>query len=476
MIKSIINKIKHSAVLKNFSILSGANLIAQALSLLSSIRIAPLLGSELYGYYNWILVLASIFSVLSVFGLRIILIRSVAREPNQTRTYFFRALCIRSFFLILSLIIFIIYNYFSESISELYAILSIMALVTTTTLWDTIESIAFGRQIMKFSAFIELGSILIWVISLYLLPNESFTVKNIISIYVIIQFVKNIVYFVWLFFSGLISKIQEAKIKPALSFSEMIKQSSSYFILAVFTSLQNQFPIIFLEQNSGLSQVGIYNIGFRILNPLQMLINTALTALFPNLSILWQTNPQAFYEKCKKGILILLLVSITGCLVVTVLSKDIILLLYGKEYEQSSYVIAAQCWYTAIYGFFCFIGNTWGASNKQRRMAILSVISTCISLPIFWYGSKFGAEGLAFSFIISSLINLSYHWYFLSAKTFTQRISLKYSLSIWGIFLFYMFAGLYIPQQLSLINKLGILIILLIPIVFLSRKFLVSGK
>jgi O-antigen/teichoic acid export membrane protein len=435
-------------------------------------RLAPLLGTTNYGYFNIVLITASIFSILSVFGLRTIIVRSIAREPNQSRAYFLKALQIRSVFFLLSIALFLYYNYLFSDLGQHYAVIAVMVLMLTTTLWDTMESTAFGRQLMKPSAYIELGATCVWVISLYLIPREKFTVNLIIETYIIIQLIKNIVYFIWLFFSGLLSGKSIPAENTLPSNSQMLKMGTNYFLLAVFTCLQNQFPILFLGRNSGLSQVGIFNVGYRILSPLQMVINTALIAVFPNLSVLSFKKPELFYDLCKKGILFLLIVGTSGSLIFTVFSKEVVLLIYGDEYVNSARVISTQCWYTVMYGLFCFIGTIWGAMDKQKILAIFAGLGTCTALPVFWFGSKYNAEGLAFGFIITAIINLTFHWYYLAKKTFVKKISMKYTLGVFSGFFFYMTAGLLIPQDYTLINKLIILIVLLAPIVlFISKKY-----
>lgn len=465
-VKIFYDKILSRPVIKNFSILSIANILAQASFLLASIRLAPLLGPAGYGYYNIIIVLASIFAIISTFGMRTIIIRSIARSPNHTRSYFLKTVTLRSFFLVCSFLVFILYNtVVDKDMKDTFSIIAVMILVTTTTLWDTVESVSFGNQIMKISAFIELAAAIVWTGSIYIVPDNLFDVKLILVIHIGIQIIKNAAYLSWLLASNVLKKKQPLDI-PADSLNIIVKYSSSYFLLAVFTCMQNLFPLIFLERNTNLAQVGIFNVGYRILAPLQMLITVALTALFPNMSVLSFKNPTSFYEKCKKGIFFVMLTGITGCLLFTIFSEEIVLLLYGESFKQSARVISLQCWYVIFYGIFSFIGTVWSASNMQKRLAVISGIGTCIALPVLWIGSKYGSEGLALSFIISSMINMSYHWYLFASKTFVQRISLKESMTYWTIFIIYMIISISIPQELNVWYKLGIMLFILSPIFF----------
>ena len=100
----------HNRIFKNFSILASVNLIIQVLSILSSIRLARQLEPSGYGLFNLIVIQASVFGIIAAFGLRIVLIRHIARNSKDALKLFKLSNHIRAIATIIAIIIAISYN------------------------------------------------------------------------------------------------------------------------------------------------------------------------------------------------------------------------------------------------------------------------------------------------------------------------------------------------------------------------------
>jgi O-antigen/teichoic acid export membrane protein len=118
-------KILQNKVFKNFSVLAGANLIIQVLSILSSIRLARQLQPDGYGLFNLINVQASIFGIIAAYGLRVVVIRHVARLKEDARRIFQLTNHIRAFTTIIAITAALVYNSVlsDHSLSNTYLLL-----------------------------------------------------------------------------------------------------------------------------------------------------------------------------------------------------------------------------------------------------------------------------------------------------------------------------------------------------------------
>ena len=66
------------------------------------------------------------------------------------------------------------------------------------------------------------------------------------------------------------------------------------------------------------------------------------------------------------------------------------------------------------------------ALDKQKLLATLSIFYGVIASPIFYFGTKSGAIGLAWAFVIAAFLNMTYHWV-IFRNLLEKRISILYS-------------------------------------------------
>ena len=416
-------------IIKNFSVLTGTNLLIQVFSILSSIRVARQLQPVGYGLFNLVNLQASIFTIISVYGLRIVVIRHIARNKQDAKKMFIVANQIRLVTTSIALILAACYSQINSKQSLPPVLLgALLLLILFQSFWDAIESIAFGFEKMQTSGIVNLILTIFWIVEIYLIPNHLFTVRNVMYAYVINQGIRTVIYYIWLRRkilaispTPIIRSLEEHKI--------LIRQSNFYFILAVFSSVQSQVPILLLQFNSSIEQIGLFNLGNRILSPLQMMLSMLLTALFPMLARLAVENKPLFAERVKSLLNIIILTGIWGSLCFALFSFDIVRLLYGKAYVTSANVILIQCWFTVLFAIFCTIGTVLSALDKQVLLAKLSIFYGVLAAPFFYFGTKYGATGLAWAFVIAGFVNMSYHW-IIFRKLLENRISIIYSFTI----------------------------------------------
>jgi len=141
----------------------------------------------------------------------------------------------------------------------------------------------------------------------------------------------------------------------------------------------------------------------------------------------------AIHDHNKFSIRIISLLNITiilgvwSSICLALFSNEVVILLYGNEFQTTAKIILTQCWYTLLFAILSIIGTVLSALDKQKLLSILSIISTLISVPILFFGSKNNAIGLSVSFVIAACINITYHWIILF-KYLKYRIPIGYTL------------------------------------------------
>jgi O-antigen/teichoic acid export membrane protein len=466
----MIKQLLSNKIIKNFSVLTATNIFIQLLSILTSIRLARLLQPAGYGLYNLLLIQGSLFSIIAAFGLHLVIIRYVARNRSDSKYVFGISIQIRIASTLCAILILFIYNIFINKVSITPFFLFLLSFyIIFLTFWDSVQNIAFGNERMESAGYLNLLFTCVWVIAVYAIPKDFFNIDILLSIFIFIQILKTFSYYFWLK-KKIFSKINPTTIKPDINYKSIIKQSKYFFILAVMGTFQTQLPVLMLNQNSSLDQVGIFNLGYRILSPLQMVLNVALTSLYPYFSRLAFENKELFVKRIKNLLNLIVVLGVWCCICFSLFSREVVLLLYGNAYLSSAKVILIQCWSTLLFAIFSTIGTVLSSFDKQRMLAILSIVHAFIAISIYYWGTKYGAIGLAWAFVISAYLNLTYHW--IVFKNFlSPYITISYLVILSAIIILFNIGTLFVPFELSFTLKIVLVIsVTLIAVYYLKNK------
>ncbi|HET8962746.1 MAG TPA: lipid II flippase MurJ, partial [Chitinophagales bacterium] len=263
------------------------------------------------------------------------------------------------------------------------------------------------NQKMFPSSIINLGYSIIWFGIVFFLPSVGIEVNIIFLLYILINFVKFILYWASLkHHKLLVGHIKNFR----TSSKQIVKESWPYFVLILImlplTSLSNNF----LDINSTKEQIGYFNLSERLIGPLSLLITMMLTAIFPNLSALWVNDKAKFHNYLSKGFKIFMLVSMIFCFLFTMFAKEVVDLLFPKSYLPAVAVCQIQVWFLFLTSIDSLLGVVLGAANKEKLILRFGILYFMVCTPALYYGSNYGALGLSLSYVISFGSCLLYVW------------------------------------------------------------------
>lgn len=475
MIAAINKIIKENTFFKNFSVLTLSSVLTQFLGMVIGIKIARVLSPYNFGVYNLLQLHVTIFSVVGTLGISRIIIRNIARDKMNINGLLRNSLLLRLAGSGLAVFIFGIYYYFFNTYDILLFILVISG-ITMTICFDYFNSLAFGLEKMEFSGFVNLSSTVCWLIVIFLLPDAQLNLNLVFLIFALFNILKVVLFLI----------VIRSKTKYKASFSEtdksneslytLVKDSLPFYYLDLFSLLSLQIPVLFLEYRSGTEQIGYFNIASKVLLPISIVVNTALSAVFPILARLYERDFEKFINVFKTMCIAISLIGIGGAFAFTLFRQEIVVLLYGEKYISSSLVLSYQCWYIAVFSVVCLFGTILGAINRQKELGYLSFVCTLIGVPILWYGSQFGAQYLSAAFIISTGINLILHFYVVD-KYVQKKISPLFYIKVSLFLIVGYFISIQIPEEINLYVKIMVFLIAsLIVAFFLYKKYFTEVK
>jgi O-antigen/teichoic acid export membrane protein len=472
MINGILEKFPKKSFIRNFSVLLSTNILVSVIAMVTSIYIARVLSPIHYGQYSVILSIIGIFQVLASLGLSTTVTKSVARNQENSKPIFRASVWAYSGgFLIASFFLFTYMLFANEGNTGFMIILMILSLFSQT-LWILFENIAFGMQRMEYSGLINLIITCLLFGAYIVIPIENISVALVLTVNVVGQLFKDVLYYYFCKKNKLLTGEVFENVNYKTNAIQLFRNSLPFLIMGGFSMLSNQIPILFLNANSGTEQVAYFNTANKLLLPINLFITTAMTALFPNLSKLYLLNKESYKEKIQTALFAIALLGVLGAITVSFFRSEIVTILYGKAYQNTGLVLTYQCWFIISFAFFCFFGSVFSSSDKQKLLSYLSISYALVSVPILWVGSHYGAEYLSLAFIITAVINMSYHWYFMQ-KALPTPLSKIFTIKLFGLIILPFAFSFLIPENLGLGLKTLIYLSTIVVLGFLVKNYII---
>src|SRR5690606_22497415 len=147
--------------------------------------------------------------------------------------------------------------------------------------FDHFDSLAFGLEKMELSGFVNIISSICWILVILLLPDEYLDITTIFIIFTFYTIFKALLFFIIIRIRTKFSIKLNTSVDEKNKVSKLVSDSLPFYYLDLFTLLSMQIPILFLEFRSGTEEIGYFNIASKVLLPISLIVNTALSAIFP---------------------------------------------------------------------------------------------------------------------------------------------------------------------------------------------------
>lgn len=450
---------RESRFLRNWSLLVVANVLGQVLGMLATIRIARELAPEGYGYYNIVLTVGSIGTVLAALGMRNVVTRECARYPERSGEIFLASLSVQAAMMLLVGAGVFVYGSVGERALSFVLASAAVGVVVGQTSWELLEALTFGHQRMELFARTFLLSMLLWVVGVWVVPSSWLTFTSVSLAFAALQVVKSVAFGSVVHREGYLAFRMpwHAWKRTILA---LLKQSLPFYWLAILTAATNLVPILFLAERSGEAEVGLYNLGFRLVNPLHLVVWNALLALYPDLSRSGLRDKERFSRIVRRTLIMVMALGTAGALVISLVRWEIVTMLFGAAYLPSADAMAFQVWFSVLYSLYCLMGVTMAAADKQVWMAWLATAYAAIAVPLQWWGAGYGATGLAVAVVAGAVVSLWYHWIAFQ-RSLPRALPLSFTLELAGILVLGAGVAAAIPGHVHVAWRLTFALILL---------------
>jgi len=410
-----------SKVIKNTSFVFISTLFNRLFSLLFIVYAARMLGPGDLGIYALIGAVVSIFFSFVNFGIGPMAVRELARDKTKITAMFNDILSLRLSLVVMTYpLLALVVNIlgYSEEVRYLVYVAGLTAVVSTFSGSFGILYMAIER--FKAPSLISILVSFLSAVSNILILYLGYGLKGIIWVPFVGSLLGAVISGIW---------VRRKLLKYKLSFNlscwkELLSDSIPFAFLSFIGNVQGQMNIFFLSKLPGPIPenlaIGYYKSVSSIGNSVMIFSGSFKRAVLPTLS----SNVgnlqiiKGIIDRSTKTFLILIIFPLV--LATTFFNKEIIGMVFGKEYLPAATALAVMGWAYAFQILNEPITVTLSTNREMKKFIPWVLIELCVNLifavPLIYYYSFFGA---AIAFLISKIFAI-----------FTRNYLLR---SVWGI-------------------------------------------
>jgi len=399
-------------VFKNTSVLIGAHIISKGISLILLAYLARYLGKGQMGIYAFALSFTIIFVVLGDLGIRDFVVREVSRKREEAGYFYANGLGVKAILSFFSLIIIILITLKLGGGRERNLVILYIGLAAivgsfsdfTKAFFRAFEKMEYELMGTLLERFFILGMVL-WGI------HQRFPLVRIAEL-LLVGSLFGLVCNTIIFFL----KIS----KPCLSFKlerlqGILRGAAPFALSIVFGTIYWQIDTVMVSLMRGDAEAGLYGVAYRSLLSLFFLPSFFMTSLFPVMSRSYPISKEKVADLYRKSFKYLFLLGFPLSVAIFVLSPQIILILYGKEYMDSVTVIMILSWFIFLKFLNYSTGTVLWAINRQRQRAESQGITVVVNVILNYILIKrYGFLGAGISTLITEVFLFALYFGYVS--------------------------------------------------------------
>ena len=174
-------------------------------------------------------------------------------------------------------------------------------------------------------------------------------------------------------------------------YSNLLIQSGDRYVLRIFNSV---------------SMVGLYAFGYQIAGILQTALVTPVKQALQPIVLKQEEDPEAVRHFLKVGATYFYLIGCAACLLISLFSREILMLFARKEAFWGAWVIVPIITYSYVqHGIGNFVGWGMGLMKKSFHMSGIVLIAASANIGLnFLFVPQWGMLGAAFATMLSYIV------------------------------------------------------------------------
>lgn len=394
-------------ILRNFSFLTAAHIIEKLITLAIVVILARYLGVEGYGIYALALSFVGLFGHIFDGGLNLLLMREISKEnigQPQLLGHVFIGKMLLGFVVLIAIILLAIAFDYPKTVLLSIVIYSVSMLFLSFS--NTFRSvfIALGRT--EFEGFLLVLNRLLLLGGVILFAALSIKIPVIMTAHIIaIAIVVALgAYLCKKFFFAPLWNIDYQSIK------KLFKDAMPFAIGAIMGEIFFNIDNVMLSKMVGMESVGYYNAAYKLSFSGMLFANTLTLVAYPYFSKKWPADKDNVFRMFDGILKALIVVSVAFSLSASILSENIVELVFGEQYRESIMLFNILVWSVPPLYAMHLTGRALEAIGEQRFTANTMLISVAVNICLnFILILKYGAVGASIATVFTSFLIVAIH-------------------------------------------------------------------
>jgi len=400
------------------------NTVAMALSIgtqrlstfVLTLYIARALGADALGQFSIVTSLILIFQTISFLGQQQIIMREVARTPDEAGSYLVNAgFVVVGGGLLGTLGMFVTVNvvgYESQVITYTY----VAGLVLIPAVLATVaESVLQGREQMH---YITVAQAISGAIKLSLALTLLYLGVGLWSVFLAIALANVALYAIYLWIMRRLLGTLAFRLNRML-IQHLLRLAGTFTVISIFGVVFKQVDVLMLGKMKDATTVGIYSAAFRLIQIGMQFLPSFMLALFPSMSEVYVRSPERLATIAEGALKLLMTFIIPLAVIVTVLAQEFILFFYGPGYQESTLVLRILIWMLVLFFANTVLFRTMLASDNERVTMRVAGVNMVSSVALNWLLiPRWGANGVAVASLCTTLIAVLQNYAYLARNLF----------------------------------------------------------
>ena len=399
----------YQTILKNMSALLGSQLVTWGLTLALMIFLPHYLGASGMGQIQFASAIWTLMSVLIACGTETLLVKEIARTPEQTASLIGQSMALRIGTFMIACGLVGVYLWISQASTEVVTLVFILGIATIVgQLASVIDAALRGLELMQFNSLAGIVSKVIYTglgIALLLLGYGIYAIAavniaaNLVALIIQVAVLKQRVGLSITVGSGA-STVQAMR--------ALMRAGTPYLFIGLMMTVYGQIDTFVIHELVSPTVLGWYSIAVQLYGTLLFVPVILTTAVFPAMTRSYTHNTSRMSHLISKSFDMMLLIAVPIGFGLMVVSDSLIALIYGPEFVQVGPVLGLM----GIVLIFMFqnivLGQSLVSADRQNIWTVITLVAIVCTvlldlLLVPWFQQHYGngALGGAISYIIT---------------------------------------------------------------------------
>ena len=372
---------KSTSVLKNASWIVICKIIQSLISFVIGMITARYLGPSNFGVISYVSSVVAFALPIMQLGLNQTLVKEFVGAKDRGGVVLGTALTINilsSFFCIAGSVAFVAVANPGETET-----IVVCVLYSFTLLFQATEMTQYWFQSKLLSKYPSIATLVAYTLvafyKVYLLVTEKgvvwFAVSNVIE-YLIVSIILMAVY----------KKIGREKLSVDWKIGrEMLSRSKFYILPSLMVMIFQHTDRIMIKLMIGKAETGIYSAALTCIGISGFLFSAVIDSARPVILEAKETDKELYENRVIQLYSIITYMSLAQSVLMTVLSRPLILILYGDEYMGAAGILCVAVWYVT-FSYFGSVRNVWIlAEGIQKYLFGINIIGAVLNIIINYF-------------------------------------------------------------------------------------------